>query len=139
MPDNERIIQKVIRELTFDFIRATGPGGQNVNKVATAVQLRFNVRSSLVLSETTKTRLIHLAGKKMTNLGLLVIEAHRFRTQDKNRQDAIDRFTILISKSLEEPKIRRKTRPSTASREKRLVSKKKRSEIKRTRQNRSLD
>jgi ribosome-associated protein len=139
MPDNDRIIQRVMRELTFDFIRSTGPGGQNVNKVATAVQLRFNVISSPVLSDTTKTRLIHLAGKKMTNLGLLVIEAHRFRTQDKNREDAIDRFSVLISKSLEKPKIRRKTRPSTASKEKRLVSKKKRSEVKRTRQNRSLD
>jgi ribosome-associated protein len=139
MPDNDRIIQRVMRELTFDFIRSTGPGGQNVNKVATAVQLRFNVISSPVLSDTTKTRLIHLDGKKMTNLGLLVIEAHRFRTQDKNREDAIDRFSVLISKSLEKPKIRRKTRPSTASKEKRLVSKKKRSEVKRTRQNRSLD
>jgi ribosome-associated protein len=139
MADNERIIHKVLREVTFDFIRSTGPGGQNVNKVATAVQLRFNVKNSPVLSETAKTRLIHLAGKKMTNQGSLVIDAHRFRTQDKNREDAIDRFSVLISKSLEEPKIRRKTRPSTASREKRLVSKKKRSEVKRTRQNRSLD
>jgi ribosome-associated protein len=139
MPENDQIIQRVMGELTFDFTRATGPGGQNVNKVATAVQLRFNVKRSPVLSETIKTRLIHLAGKKMTNQGLLVIDAHRFRTQDKNRGDAIDRFAALIRKSLEEPKIRRKTRPSTASREKRLVSKKKRGEVKRTRQNRSLD
>lgn len=139
MPDTEHIIQKVKRELTFDFIRSTGPGGQNVNKVATAAQLRFNVLSSSVLSETTKTRLIQLAGKKMTNQGVLVIDAHRFRTQDKNREDAIDRFAVLIGKSLEEPKIRRKTRPSTATREKRLVSKKKRSEVKRTRQNQSFE
>jgi ribosome-associated protein len=139
MPDIQRIIQNVTHELTFDFIRATGPGGQNVNKVATAVQLRFHVQNSPNLPKEVKARLIHLAGKRMTNQGTLVIDAHRFRTQDKNRNDAIDRFTSLVRKSLEEPKIRRKTKPRTASKEKRLVSKKRHSEVKKARQNRSLD
>ncbi len=139
MQNIDRIIQNCVRELTFDFVRSAGPGGQNVNKVATAAQLRFDVRGSSALTAEVKARLIHLSGNRMTNEGVLVIEARRFRTQDKNREDAIARFTVLLMKSLEEPKLRRKTRPSKASKEKRLDFKKKRSEIKRTRQSRSFD
>jgi ribosome-associated protein len=139
MQNIDRIIQNCVRELTFDFVRSAGPGGQNVNKVATAAQLRFDVRGSSALTADVKARLFHLSGNRMTNEGALVIEARRFRTQDKNREDAIARFTALLVKSLEEPKLRRKTRPSKASKEKRLDFKKKRSEIKRTRQSRSFD
>jgi ribosome-associated protein len=139
MPDFNHIIQNCTRELTFDYIRAAGPGGQNVNKVSSAVQLRFDVRRSTILPEEVKDRLVQLAGKRMTNTGVLVIEARRFRTQEGNRVDAITRFQAILRKSLEKPKQRRKTKPSKASKEKRLDSKKKRGEVKRTRQNRSLD
>jgi ribosome-associated protein len=120
------------RELTFEYIRASGPGGQNVNKVATAVQLRFDVRASS-LPEDIKERLIHLAGKRITNDGILVIEAKRFRTQEQNRFDATDRFVELVKKSTVKPKARRKTKPTAASQEKRLQSKKQRSKIKQVR------
>jgi len=120
-------------ELHFDFVRASGPGGQNVNKVATAVQLRFDVRTAN-LSEGTKTRLIRTAGKRMTSEGILVIEAKQFRTQEKNREDAINRLLALVRKSLKPPKARKKTRPTAESREKRIGSKKKRGEIKKSRQ-----
>jgi ribosome-associated protein len=121
------------RELQIDFIRASGPGGQNVNKVATAVQLRFDVRTSS-LPEEVKARLIHLAGKRITSEGILLIEAKRFRTQEQNREDAIQRFVELVRKSLVKPKARRKTKPSAASREKRLKEKKRKGEIKKLRQ-----
>jgi ribosome-associated protein len=139
MQEIDRIIQNCARELTFDYIRAAGPGGQNVNKVATAVQLRFDVSGSPTLAEEVKARFIQLAGKRMTNDGVLVIEARRYRTQDKNREDAISRFTSFITKSLEKPKPRRKTKPNRASQEKRLQSKKKRGEVKRTRRIQSLE
>jgi ribosome-associated protein len=139
MDESNDILRRCQRELTFDFIRAAGPGGQNVNKVATAVQLRFDVRASQVLPEAVKTRLIHLSGKRMTNDGVLVIEARRYRKQDQNRDDAITRFAALLRKSFEKPKQRRKTKPSAASREKRLLSKKKRSEVKQKRRTRSFD
>jgi ribosome-associated protein len=121
------------RELQIDFIRASGPGGQNVNKVATAVQLRFDLSASS-LPEEVKTRLIHLAGKRITSEGVLLIEAKRFRTQEQNREDAIQRFVELVRKSLVKPKARRKTKPSAASREKRLKEKKRKGEIKKLRQ-----
>lgn len=123
------------RELQIDFIRASGPGGQNVNKVATAVQLRFDVRASL-LPEEVKTRLIHLAGNRITSEGILLIEAKRFRTQEQNREDAMQRFIELVRKSLVKPKARRKTKPTQASKEQRLQEKKKRGEIKKMRQTR---
>jgi ribosome-associated protein len=132
-------LERCQRELAFDYIRAAGPGGQNVNKVATAVQLRFDVRSSQSLTGTVKARLVHLAGKRMTNAGVLIIEARRHRTQDQNREDAIARFAALVEKSIEKPKVRRKTRPSAASKEKRLETKKKRAEVKRKRQSRIFD
>ena len=123
------------REVQIEFIRASGPGGQNVNKVATAVQLRFDVRAAS-LPEEVKARLIHLAGKRMTSEGVLLIEAKRFRTQEQNREDAIQRFTELVRKSLVKPKARRKTKPTAASREERLKEKKRKGEIKKLRQSR---
>jgi ribosome-associated protein len=121
------------RELQIDFVRASGPGGQNVNKVATAVQLRFDVNASS-LSEDVKARLIRLAGNRITAEGVLLIEAKRFRTQEQNRADAIQRFAELVRKSLVKPKTRRKTKPTKASKEERLKVKKKRGEIKKIRQ-----
>lgn len=123
------------RELQIDFIRASGPGGQNVNKVATAAQLRFDVNSSS-LPEQSKTRLIQIAGNRITSEGVLLIEAKRFRTQEQNREDAIQRFIELVRKSLVKPKTRKKTKPTQASKEERLQEKKKRGEIKKLRQQR---
>lgn len=122
-------------ELQIDFIRASGPGGQNVNKVASAAQLRFNVRGAS-LPEEVKARLIHLAGKRITSEGVLLIEAKRFRTQEQNREDAIQRFVELVRKSLIQPKTRKKTRPTAASKEARLQEKKKKAEIKKLRRSR---
>jgi ribosome-associated protein len=121
------------RELQIDFMRASGPGGQNVNKVATAVQLRFDIHNSS-LPEDVKARLIHLAGKRITSEGILLIEAKRFRTQEQNREDAIQRFIELVRKSLVKPKARKKTKPTKASQKKRLKEKKERGEIKKMRQ-----
>ena len=120
-------------ELQLEFVRASGPGGQKVNKVATAVQLRFDVINSPSLSDGVRTRLIRLAGKRMTEDGVLVIEAKRFRTQDRNRKDAIDRLISLIQKAAVQPKPRRKTKPTLASKERRLENKRRRSETKRRR------
>ena len=120
-------------EIQFDFIRASGPGGQNVNKVSSAVQLRFNVWSSHSLSEDVQRRLVRLAGKRISLEGVLVIEAKRFRTQEQNRQDALDRLVSLIQRAAEKPKVRRPTRPSLASKQRRLESKRRHSEIKKLR------
>jgi ribosome-associated protein len=120
-------------ELQIAFIRASGPGGQNVNKVATSVQLHFDICNTQSLEPPVKERLIHLAGNRVTNDGVLVIEAKRFRTQEQNRLDAIQRLTVLIQKALVVPKVRRATRPSLTARAARVVDKKKRGDIKRTR------
>jgi len=120
-------------DLHFDFIRSAGPGGQNVNKVSTAVQLRYNVLRSPALSDEVKERLQRLAGKKITTDGVLIIEARRFRSQLKNRQDAIDRLVRLIRKASIPPTPRKKTRPPMAMKEKRLQSKKHRGRLKKLR------
>ncbi|RJP46139.1 MAG: aminoacyl-tRNA hydrolase [Anaerolineaceae bacterium] len=128
-------MDRIENELALEFIRASGPGGQNVNKVATAVQLRFDVTHSPSLREEVKARLIKLAGKRVTVDGVLVIEAKKYRSQEQNRFDALERFYGLLKKASQKPKTRRPTRPTRASKEKRLEEKKKRGEIKRTRQN----
>jgi len=121
------------RELTFEFIRASGPGGQNVNKVATAVQLRFDAAHSASLPEAVRARLMKLAGKRVTSDGVLVIEAKKHRSQEQNRLDALERFRELLRKASEKPKTRRKTKPTKTSKEERLKGKKKRGELKRLR------
>jgi ribosome-associated protein len=120
-------------ELVFSFIRSSCPGGQNVNKVATAVQLRFDVVHTPSLTEEVKSRLIRLAGKRMTLDGVLLIEAKRYRTQENNKADAIERLTNLILKAGIKPKRRIHTLPNRSSREKRLKEKKKKGEIKKYR------
>jgi ribosome-associated protein len=117
-------------ELEERFIRASGPGGQNVNKLASAVQLRFDVRGSPNLPNDVRPRLERLAGRRLTREGVLVITAQRHRTQERNRQDALDRLIELIRRAAVAPVPRRATRPSTGARERRLQSKKRRSAIK---------
>jgi ribosome-associated protein len=120
-------------EITLEYIRSSGPGGQNVNKVATAVQLRFDVTHSPSLASDLKGRLLRLAGKRATADGVLILEAKKYRTQEQNREDAIARFYELLKKAREKPKPRHKTKPTKASKEKRLEEKKKRGEIKKFR------
>jgi ribosome-associated protein len=120
-------------EITETFIRGSGPGGQNVNKVASAVQLRFDVLNSPSLPDDVKARLARLAGRRLTQDGVLIISAQRFRTQERNREDALSRLVELIRLATERPKPRRPTRPTLASKKRRLESKAKRSEVKRGR------
>jgi ribosome-associated protein len=121
------------KEIMLEFIRASGPGGQNVNRVATAVQLRFDVRQSPNIPEKVRARLSHLAGRRITEEGILVIEAKRFRTQERNRQDALDRLAALIRKASEKPKRRIPTKRSKASKERTLETKRRRSRTKQMR------
>jgi ribosome-associated protein len=121
-------------ELEEAFIRASGPGGQNVNKVATAVQLRFDARGARGLPDDVRDALIRLAGQRATKDGVIVIEASRFRLQERNRQDARQRLADLVAKASEPPpKPRRKTRPSKGSVERRLKEKSGRSTVKKMR------
>lgn len=126
-------------ELHETFIRATGPGGQNVNKVATAVQLRFDVVHSPALPETVRARLKHLARRRINARGELVITAQRFRTQEQNRADARARLVALIQRAAQPLKPRRPTSPSRAAKEQRLAEKKRRGQIKAWRRARSLE
>ena len=120
-------------EIQLEFIRASGPGGQKVNRVATAVQLRFDVRNSPSLPDHVRARLAHLAGKRMTKDGVLVITAQRFRTQERNREDAVNRLLELIRRAARKPRIRRKTKPTLASKKRRLEAKQSRSKKKQLR------
>jgi ribosome-associated protein len=128
------------RDIQESFIRSSGPGGQNVNKLATAVQLRFDVRHSRAIPEDVRQRLQRLAGRRATRDGVLIITAQRYRTRERNRQDAIDRLLALIREAAVRPATRRPTRPTAASRERRLERKRRRSALKGSRANRpSLD
>ena len=120
-------------EVEYSFFAASGPGGQNVNKVATAVQLRFDAAASPSLSDDVRVRLRSVAGRRMTNDGVVVIKAQRFRTQERNRADALDRLVKLIRRAAEPPQARRPTRPTAASRERRLGEKTRRGQVKRLR------
>ena len=121
-------------ELEFSFIRASGPGGQNVNKVSSAVQMRFDARRSPSLPNDVSIRLQKLAGSKLTLEGVIVLTANRFRTQEANRRDAIERLAAMIAKAAVAPVKRRATKPTKAAKEKRLESKARRSVTKSMRQ-----
>jgi ribosome-associated protein len=126
------------KDLDITFVRASGPGGQNVNKLSTAAQLRFDIRHAALASDVL-TRLTTLAGQRMTKDGVIVIHAQRFRTQERNRADAIDRLLELMREAAVRPKPRRATKPTLGSKIRRLDGKKRRSDVKAKRNTRSFD
>jgi ribosome-associated protein len=119
--------------LQISFTGASGPGGQNVNKVATAVQLRFDIQACRELPPAVRDRLLVLGGSRVSRDGVLLIDARRFRTQEQNRSDAVDRLVALIRRATIRPKPRHKTRPTAAARRKRLASKRQRAQLKKNR------
>ena len=123
------------REIEESFVRASGPGGQNVNKLSTAVQLRFDVRRSLSLPEDVRARLERLAGRRLTQEGVLIIIAQRHRTQERNRKDALERLVALIRRAVVRPAPRRPTKPTASARRRRLEAKGRRASIKKLRTN----
>jgi ribosome-associated protein len=120
-------------EIRWKFVHASGPGGQNVNKVATAVQLRFDLAGSPSLPDDVKERALRLGRRRISEVGILILEAKRFRSQERNRQDAIDRLVNFLRRAAQPPKTRRKTRPTAASRIARRERKRRRGELKRQR------
>ncbi|NIA69623.1 aminoacyl-tRNA hydrolase [Pelagibius litoralis] len=121
-------------EIEETFVRASGPGGQNVNKVSTAVQLRFDIRHSPSLPEAVRLRAERLAGKRLTKDGVLVLTAARFRSQERNREDAVERLVALLQEAAQRPEPRRPTRPSRAAKQRRVDTKTQRGSIKKLRQ-----
>lgn len=129
-PTTEKILIQVGHEADIRFVRASGPGGQNVNKVATAAQLRFDIEGCAVLPESAKVRLRRLGGRRVSGEGVLVIDARRFRTQEANRRDAFGRLEALVTSALQEPKTRVATRPTAGARRRRIEGKRARSALK---------
>jgi ribosome-associated protein len=120
-------------ELELSAIRAQGPGGQNVNKVASAIHLRFDIANSAALSDDVKERLLALKDRRISKAGVVVIKSQRFRNQDKNKDDALERLAVLVRKALQVKKPRKKTKPSKQARERRLEEKSRRSRLKQSR------